>query len=124
MNQRSPGRARGTWRLKTTGYPAIVRLWRKRLGGLHPLPSLRPGVRAALRFTEAIESVNARHRGAVRARGHLATEQVAMYCRYLVTGSPDHRPRTSALDKCVGGSALNAFRAHLRRCPRHERNLL
>jgi transposase-like protein len=39
--------------------------------------------------TNAIESLNARYRRAVRARGHFPTEQAAMKCLYLVTGSLD-----------------------------------
>jgi hypothetical protein len=36
-----------------------------------------------------IESLNARYRGAVRARGHFPTEQAALKCLYLVTRSVD-----------------------------------
>ena len=39
--------------------------------------------------TNAIESLNARYRRAVRARGHFPTEQAAMKCLYLVTRSLD-----------------------------------
>ncbi len=35
--------------------------------------------------TNAIESLNARCRRAVKARGHFPTEQAAMECLYLVT---------------------------------------
>ena len=44
--------------------------------------------------TNAIESINARYRRAVQARGHFPTEQAALKCLYLVTRSPrPHRPR-------------------------------
>ena len=39
--------------------------------------------------TNAIESLNARYRRAVRARGHFPTEQAAMKTLYLVTRSLD-----------------------------------
>ncbi len=39
--------------------------------------------------TNAIESLNARYRRAVRARGHFPTEQAALKCLYLVTRSLD-----------------------------------
>jgi putative transposase len=39
--------------------------------------------------TNAIESLNARYRRAIRARGHFPTEQAAMKCLYLVTRSLD-----------------------------------
>ena len=59
--------------------------------------------------TNAIESLNARYRRAVRARGHFPTEQAALKCLYLVTRSldPTGRGRTRwASDK---KPALNAF---------------
>ncbi len=39
--------------------------------------------------TNAIESLNARYRRAVKARGHFSTEQAALKCLYLVTRSLD-----------------------------------
>ena len=39
--------------------------------------------------TNAIESINARHRRAVRAHGHFPNEQAALKCLYLVTRSLD-----------------------------------
>lgn len=46
-------------------------------------------IRRVLCSTNAIESLNARYRGAVWARGHFPTEQAALKCRYLVTRSLD-----------------------------------
>src|ERR1700709_1629909 len=46
-------------------------------------------IRTVLCSTNAIESLNARYRRAVRARGHFPTEQAAMKCLYLVTRSLD-----------------------------------
>ena len=39
--------------------------------------------------TNAIESLNARYRRAIKARGHFPTEQAALKCLYLVTRSLD-----------------------------------
>jgi Transposase, Mutator family len=39
--------------------------------------------------TNAIESLNARYRRAVKARGHFPSEQAAIKCLYLVTRSLD-----------------------------------
>lgn len=39
--------------------------------------------------TNAIESLNARYRRAIRVRGHFPTEQAALKCLYLVTRSLD-----------------------------------
>ncbi len=39
--------------------------------------------------TNAIESLNARYRRAVRARGHFPSEQAALMCPYLVTRGLD-----------------------------------
>ena len=46
-------------------------------------------IRRVICSTNAIESLNARYRRAVRARGHFPTEQAALKCLYLVTRSLD-----------------------------------
>jgi hypothetical protein len=74
--------------------------------------------------TNAIESLNARYRRAVRARGHFPTEQAAMKCLYLghqVTGP--HRARTGTMDDAVEASSQRV-RSHLRRPLTGSRNLL
>lgn len=59
----------------------------------HPgMPARRWEQRVPASFipdTNAIESLNARYRRAVRARGHFPTEQAALKCLYLVTRSLD-----------------------------------
>jgi transposase-like protein len=59
--------------------------------------------------TNAIESLNARYRRAIKARGHFPTEQAALKCLYLVTRSLDPtgtgQPRWTMRWK----PALNAF---------------
>ena len=46
-------------------------------------------IRKMIYTTNAIESINARYRRAVRARGHFPNEQAALKCLYLVTRSLD-----------------------------------
>ena len=59
--------------------------------------------------TNAIESLNARYRRAVRARGHFPTEQAALKCLYLVTRSLDPSGRGRAKWAVRWKPALNAF---------------
>jgi putative transposase len=59
--------------------------------------------------TNAIESLNARYRRAVRARGHFPTEQAALKCLYLVTRSLDPTGRGRARWAMRWKPALNAF---------------
>ena len=68
-----------------------------------------PEIRAVLCSTNAIESLNARYRRAVRARGHFPTEQAAMKCLYLVTRSLDPTGRGRARWTMRWKPALNAF---------------
>jgi transposase-like protein len=46
-------------------------------------------IRRVFCSTNAIESLNARYRRPVQARGHFPTEQAALKCFYLVTRSLD-----------------------------------
>ena len=55
--------------------------------------------------TNAIESLNARYRRAVKARGHFPTEQAALKCLYLVTRSLDPTGPAAPGGQC-GGSPL------------------
>ena len=59
--------------------------------------------------TNAIESLNARYRRAIRARGHFPTEQAALKCLYLVTRSLDPTGRGRARWTMRWKPALNAF---------------
>ena len=59
--------------------------------------------------TNAIESLNARYRRAVRARGHFPTEQAALKCLYLVTRSLDPTGRGQTRWTMRWKPALNAF---------------
>jgi hypothetical protein len=59
--------------------------------------------------TNAVESLNARYRRAIRARGHFPTEQAGMKCPYLVTRSLDPTGRGKARWAMGWKPALNAF---------------
>ena len=59
--------------------------------------------------TNAIESLNARYRRAVKARGHFPTEQAAMKCLYLVTRSLDPKGTGQTRWATRWKPALNAF---------------
>jgi len=66
-------------------------------------------IRIVICSTNAIESLNARYRRAVRARGHFPTEQAAMKCLYLVTRSLDPTGKGQARWTMRWKPALNAF---------------
>jgi putative transposase len=70
-------------------YPAMIRLWRNAWGEFVPFLDYDIEIRRMICSTNAIESLNARYRRAVRARGHFPTEAAAMKCLYLVTRSLD-----------------------------------
>ena len=72
-----------------TQYRAMIRLWRNAWNEFIPFLDYDVEVRAVICSTNAIESLNARYRRAIRARGHFPTEQAAMKCLYLVTRSLD-----------------------------------
>ncbi|MGV9864083.1 IS256 family transposase [Rhodococcus koreensis] len=70
-------------------YPAIVRLWENAWEEFIPFLDYDLEIRRVLCSTNAIESLNARYRRAVRARGHFPNEQAALKTLYLVTRSLD-----------------------------------
>ncbi len=61
-----------------------MRLWQNAWAEFVPFLSFDPEIRTIISTTNAIESLNARFRRAVRARGHFPTEQAALKCLYLV----------------------------------------
>jgi putative transposase len=70
-------------------YRAMIRLWRNAWTEFIPFLDYDVEIRKVICSTNAIESLNARYRRAVRARGHFPTEQAALKCLYLVTRSLD-----------------------------------
>jgi putative transposase len=74
------------------------------------IPQLRAEIlRWVICSTNAIESVNARYRHAVRARGHFPTEQAALKCLYLATRALDPTDKGRARWATRWKPALNAF---------------
>ena len=65
-------------------YPAIRTLWMNAWTEFVPFLDYDLEIRQVLCSTNAIESLNARFRRAVRARGHFPTEQAALKTLYLV----------------------------------------
>ncbi len=90
-------------------YPAIVKLWRAAWNEFIPFLDYDVEIRRIICSTNAIESLNARYRRAVRARGHFPTEQAALKCLYLVTRSLDPTGRGRAKWVVRWKPALNAF---------------
>jgi len=92
-----------------TRYPAIVRLWTSAWAEFVPFLQFDTEIRTIICTTNAIESINARIRRAVNARGHFPNEQAALKCVYLAIMSLDPtgtgRKRWSNRWK----KALNAF---------------
>ncbi|WP_237707999.1 IS256 family transposase [Hoyosella subflava] len=90
-------------------YPAIVRMWDQAWSEFVPFLAYDPEIRRVVCSTNAIESINARYRRAIRARGHFPTEQAALTCLYLVTRSLDPTGRGKARWAVRWKPALNAF---------------
>ena len=104
----------GKWEKR---YPAIIRLWENAWAEFVPFLRFDREIRTVICTTNAIESINARLRRAVKARGHFPTEQAALKCLYLVIVSLDPTgTRPQALDQPVEGR-LERLRHHLRRPP-------
>jgi len=90
-------------------YPAVIRLWNNAWAEFIPFLDYDIEIRKVLSTTNAIESLNARYRRAVKARGHFPSEQAAMKCLYLVTRSLDPTGRGRARWAMRWKPALNAF---------------
>src|SRR3954451_15698883 len=92
-----------------TKYGAIIRLWENAWEEFIPFLDYDLEIRTVICSTNAIESLNARYRRAIRARGHFPTEQAALKCLYLVTRSLDPTGRGKARWTMRWKPALNAF---------------
>jgi len=90
-------------------YGAIIRLWNNAWEEFITFLDYDVEIRTVLCSTNAIESLNARYRRAVKARGHFPTEQAAMKCLYLVTRSLDPTGQGRARWTMRWKPALNAF---------------
>ncbi len=90
-------------------YPAVIRLWESAWEEFIPFLDYDVEIRTVICSTNAIESLNARYRRAVRARGHFPTEAAAMKCLYLVTRSLDPTGAGRTRWTMRWKPALNAF---------------
>ena len=92
-----------------TRYPAVVRLWDNAWAEFIPFLDYDLEIRRVICSTNAIESLNARYRRAIKARGHFPNEQAALKCLYLVTRSLDPTGAGRARWTMRWKPALNAF---------------
>ena len=92
-----------------TRYGAVVRLWENAWNEFIPFLDYDVEIRKVICSTNAIESLNARYRRAVKARGHFPTEQAAIKCLYLVTRSLDLTGTGRTRWTMRWKPALNAF---------------
>jgi len=90
-------------------YPAIIRLWENAWAEFVPFLAYDTEIRKVVYSTNAIESVHARLRRSVRARGHFPNEQAATKCLYLAVRSLDPTGRGQQRWATRWKPALNAF---------------
>ena len=96
----------GKWEKR---YPAIIRLWENAWAEFVPFLAFDREIRTVICTTNAIESINARLRRAVNARGHFPTEQAALKCLYLAVMSLDPTGKGRKRWTNRWKAALNAF---------------
>ncbi|SDH73802.1 Transposase, Mutator family [Pseudonocardia oroxyli] len=90
-------------------YPAIVRLWENAWAEFVPFLSFDVEIRKIVCTTNAIESVNARIRRAVKTRGHFPNEAAALKCVYMAIMSLDPTGAGQRRWSMRWKPALNAF---------------
>ncbi len=93
-------------------YPAMIASWENTWGEFVPFLEFPVELRKIVYTTNAIESLNARFRRAVRHRGHFPTEQAALKVLYLV--ATQKRPNRENLTGKTNGwkSIMNALTGH------------
>jgi putative transposase len=90
-------------------YPAIIKLWTDAWAEFVPFLQFDVEIRTVICTTNAIESINARLRRAVRARGHFPNEQAALKCLYMALMGLDPTGRGRGRWTMRWKAALNAF---------------
>jgi putative transposase len=90
-------------------YPAIIKLWNSAWAEFVPFLNFDVEIRRVICTTNAIESINARIRRAVRARGHFPNDQAALKCVYLAVMSLDPTGTGQKRWMMRWKAALNAF---------------
>lgn len=93
-------------------YPAMIASWENSWAEFVPFLEFPAELRQIVYTTNAIESLNARFRRAVRHRGHFPNEQAAMKVLYLV--AQQQRPGRTNLTGRINGwkRILNALTIH------------
>ncbi len=93
-------------------YPAMIRAWRNSWAEFVPFLEFPAELRRVVYTTNAVESLNARFRRAVRHRGHFPNEQAAMKILYLVA-TAKRKGRENLTGKTNGWKAiLNTLTVH------------
>ncbi|PKV82805.1 transposase-like protein [Streptomyces sp. TLI_146] len=92
-----------------TKYPAVIKLWSDAWAEMVPFLSFDVEIRKVICSTNAIESVNARIRKAVRARGHFPSEAAALKCVYMALMSLDPTGKGRRRWTMRWKAPLNAF---------------
>ena len=93
-------------------YPAMIRSWENSWNEFVPFLEFPPELRRVVYTTNAVESLNARFRRAVRHRGHFPNEQAAMKVLYLVA-TAKRTNRENLTGKTNGWKAiLNTLTVH------------
>ena len=87
----------------------MIRLWSSAWAEFVPFLQFDREIRRIVCTTNAIESVNARVRKAVKARGHFPNEQAALKCVYLAVMALDPTGKGRARWTQRWKQALNAF---------------
>ncbi|WUV77532.1 transposase [Streptomyces sp. NBC_01477] len=95
--------------LSLSKYPAIIKLWEDAWAEFVPFFSFDVEIRTVICPTNATESVNARIRKAVRARGHFPNEAAALKCIYLALMSLDPTGKDRKRWTMRWKAPLNAF---------------
>ena len=93
-------------------YPAMIGSWRQAWDEFVPFLEFPPELRRVVYTTNAVESLNARFRRAVRHRGHFPNEQAAMKILYLVA-TARRKNRTNLTGKTNSWTTiLNTLTVH------------
>ena len=88
----------GAWGRK---YPAIGQIWRRAWNEVVPFYAFPAEVRRILYTTNAIESLNAKLRRAVRARGHFPNDEAALKLLFLVLNRAEKEWTMPAREWCM-----------------------
>src|SRR4051795_7273229 len=89
----------GPWGRK---YPVIAQIWRRHWPEVIPFYAFPAEVRRIIYTTNAIESLNAKLRRAVRARGHFPHDDAALKLLFLVLNRASKDDAAERVERCQG----------------------